>query len=62
MRYSFTSKAVGKAVTEFIMCLCELHKLDWTLGELVQLTCILCCETTIKLIKDRKLAFISTVY
>ena len=31
--------------------------------ELVQLTCTLCRETTIKLIKDTKtLAFISTVY
>ena len=33
----------------------KLHESDLDVWELVQLTCTLCCETTIKLIKDRKL-------
>ena len=32
----------------------KLHGLDLDRLELVQLTCTLCCVTTIKLIKDRK--------
>ena len=55
MRYSFSSKAVGKAAVQFILCSisCMNQKLD--VLELVQLTCTLYCVTTIKLIKDRKL-------
>ena len=52
MRYSFSSKAVGKAARQFIY---KLHEGELGEGELVQLTCTLCCVTTIKLIKDRKL-------
>ena len=33
----------------------KLHGLEGDSLELVQLTCTLCCETAIKLMKDRKL-------
>ena len=55
MRYSFSSKAVGKAAKQFIFVQHKLHGSDLDVWELVQLTCTLCCETTIKLIKGRKL-------
>ena len=58
MRYSFSSKAVGKAARQFILssisCIKE-NRLDLDVRELVQFTCTLCCVTAIKLIKDRKL-------
>ena len=56
MRYSFSSKAVGKAARQFILCSVScMNQFFLDVLELVQLTCTLCCETTIKLIKDRKL-------
>ena len=54
MRYNFSSKAVGKAAKQFYIVQHKLHELELDVLELVQLTCTLCCVTTIKLIKDRK--------
>ena len=55
MRYSFSSKAVGKAAKQFILCSISCMNQFLDVLELVQLTCTLCCEIIIKLIKDRKL-------
>ena len=55
MRYSFSSKAVGKSCLAVYIVQDKLHERELDGLELVQLTGTLCCVTTIKLIEDRKL-------
>ena len=63
MRYSFSCKTVGKAVTWFKLCLCELHKLVTLWLEVAHERCTFMLWIYNKTYKGHNaLAFISTVY